>query len=354
LRYLQTVFRTTESAVIILAIALEKKYLYNNDDRLLLECCTLCPRECGVNRFIGAAGFCRMDALFNIASVCVHKGEEPVISGSRGICNIFFKGCNLRCIYCQNHEISKPSVMHKAGTDLRILLDQIEKILSTGIKAVGFVSPSHVVPQVKAIIKGLNSRGLRPVVVYNTSSYDKAEILRSLSGLIDVYLPDFKYFTPSLALAYSEVYDYPEVAIKALREMYYQKGSVLRLDEEGGAEYGMIIRHLVLPGHVEESINVLELIAEELSPGVHLSLMSQYHPTCQVKNHPVLDRPLWKEEYEVVVAAMERLGFRNGWVQDMESNDFYRPAFNEDRTDPFSNENLLKKVNACLWKITPG
>ena len=217
--------------------------------------------------------------------------------------------------------------MHKAGTDLRILLDQIEKILSTGIKAVGFVSPSHVVPQVKAIIKGLNSRGLRPVVVYNTSSYDKAEILRSLSGLIDVYLPDFKYFTPSLALAYSEVYDYPEVAIKALREMYYQKGSVLRLDEEGGAEYGMIIRHLVLPGHVEESINVLELIAEELSPGVHLSLMSQYHPTSYVKNHPVLNRPLSREEYSIVVAAMHRLGFRNGWVQEMDSFQNYMPDF---------------------------
>jgi putative pyruvate formate lyase activating enzyme len=272
-----------------------------------------------------------MDAGFNIASVCIHRGEEPTISGADGICNIFFEGCNLRCIYCQNHDISHPrEAMHHSGTDLQILLDKIEKILSTGIKAVGFVSPSHVVPQVKAIIRGLNSRGLRPVTVYNTSSYDKVETLRSISDLIDVYLPDFKYVTASMALEYSEASDYPEVAIKALKEMYYQKGSVLRIDEEGRAESGILIRHLVLPGHTEESIRVLEIIAEELSPGVNLSLMSQYHPTFQVRNHPVLDRPLRKEEYEMVAAAMEKLGFRNGWMQDMDSFQNYLPDFRKD------------------------
>lgn len=271
-----------------------------------------------------------MDAGFNIASVCIHRGEEPPISGPEGICNIFFEGCNLRCIYCQNHEISNPSAMIHYGSDLQILLNQIEKILSRGIKAVGFVSPSHVVPQVRAIIKGLNSRGLKPLTVYNTSSYDKVDTLRSISGLIDVYLPDFKYVTSSLALNYSEAYDYPAIAIKALREMYYQKGSVLRLDEEGRAEHGILIRHLVLPGHVEESIRVLEMIAEELSPGIHLSLMSQYHPTSEVKRHPVLNRPLRREEYETVVAAMHRLGFRNGWVQDMDSFKNYLPDFRKD------------------------
>jgi putative pyruvate formate lyase activating enzyme len=301
---------------------------------MLLEHCTLCPRECGADRFKGGTGFCRMDAGFNIASVCIHRGEEPVISGAGGICNIFFEGCNLRCIYCQNHEISQPenAISHQ-GTDPEKLLDLIEKILSDGINAVGFVSPSHVVPQVKLIIRGLNARGLKPLTVYNTSSYDKAETLRSLSDMIDVYLPDFKYATSSLAMKYSQAYDYPQVALKALKEMYYQKGSVLRVDEEGRAESGMLIRHLVLPGHIEESIRVLKIIAEELSPGVSLSLMSQYHPAFRAGNYPLLDRPLLKKEYDEVVAAMKKMGFRNGWVQDMDSNMNYRPDFSNE--NPF-------------------
>ena len=217
--------------------------------------------------------------------------------------------------------------------ELGVLLDQIEEILSKGINTVGFVTPSHVVPQVKAIIRGLHSRGLKPVTVYNTSSYDKAETLQSLSGLIDVYLPDFKYVTASLSGDYSEAFDYPDVAVKALREMYYQKGSVLRIDDHGRAEYGMIIRHLVLPGHIHESIRVLEVIADKLSPGVHLSLMSQYHPSSIVMNHPVLNRRLSREEYEKVVDAMHRLGFRNGWVQEIESNMNYLPDFS--REHPF-------------------
>ena len=317
-----------KGGLIIKAIALKKEYIYDIDDRLMLENCILCPRECGVNRFGGAPGFCRTDAGFHVASVCIHRGEEPPISGAAGICNVFFEGCNLRCIYCQNHDISQScSLLNPYRTDLETLLDRIEKILSAGINSVGFVSPSHVVPQVKAIIRGLNSHGFKPVTVYNTSSYDNAETLRKLSGLIDVYLPDFKYVTSSLALEYSEASDYPEVAIKALKEMYYQKGSALILDENGRAESGMLIRHLVLPGHIEESIRVLEIIAEELSPGVNLSLMSQFHPAFKVKNHPLLNRPLSKDEYEIVVSAMERLGFRNGWIQDMDSFQNYLPDF---------------------------
>jgi len=313
--------------------ALIQKYIYNIDDQLLLEHCTLCPRECGTDRFKGGTGFCGIDAGFNIASVCIHRGEEPSISGEKGICNIFFEGCNLRCVYCQNHEISQPATNQRSAMDLEMLLDQIVDILSTGINTVGFVTPSHVVPQVKAIIKGLHSRGFKPVTVYNTSSYDKVETLQGLSGLIDVYLPDFKYVTASMARDYSEAYDYPDVAIKALREMYYQKGSVLRIDDNGMAEYGMVIRHLVLPGHADESIRLLEVLADRLSPGVHLSLMSQYHPSSLVMKHPDLNRPLLREEYGKVVDAMHRLGFRNGWVQEPDSFQNYLPDFN--RSHPF-------------------
>jgi len=308
--------------------------LYDKIDTSLLEDCTLCPRECHVNRFDGGFGYCGIDSGLNIASVCVHKGEEPVICGNNGICNIFFSGCNLHCLFCQNHEISRPgSVIKNTGMDLNIVLDKIEEILFYGINAVGFVSPSHVVPLVKVIINGLHSRNLKPVTIYNTNSYDKAETIRSLDGLIDVYLPDYKYVTKEIASEFSDAVDYPLVALKAIKEMYYQKGSTLRLDDNGLAENGMLIRHLVLPGHIEESKSVLRLIAEELSPGVHLSLMSQYHPTYLVNDHPVLNRTLYKEEYEAVVEEMNKLGFRNGWVQDMDSNVNYRPDFRKE--EPF-------------------
>jgi putative pyruvate formate lyase activating enzyme len=308
--------------------------IYTPDEIKLLSRCTLCPRECGVNRFDGENGYCGMDANLNIASICIHRGEEPPISGPDGICNIFFAGCNLHCIYCQNYDISRPDAeCRKSSTSLDATLDHIEQMLASGIKAVGFVSPSHVVPQVKAIIRRLKTRGLQPITVYNTNSYDKPEVIESFDGLIDVYLPDYKYITPDLAADYSDADDYPEIVLKALKKMYYQKGSTLRLDEEGRAENGILIRHLVLPGHVEESKRVLRSIAEELSTGVHLSLMSQYHPIPFVKSHPLLNRSLYKSEYEAVVEVMKNLGFRNGWVQDMDSYLNYRPDFR--RENPF-------------------
>ena len=275
-----------------------------------------------------------MDAGLNIATICIHRGEEPVISGKEGICNIFFAGCNLHCVYCQNHEISQCD-FHGGNvfSDLENVLNKIVIILSEGIPAVGFVSPSHVVPQVKAIIRGLNDRGYRPLTVYNTNSYDKIETLKSLEGMIDVYLPDYKYVSSKTASEYSDASDYPEIALKAVKEMYYQKGSTLPLDENGRAERGLLIRHLVLPGHAEESKKVLRTIAEELSSGVHISLMSQYHPTSQVMDHPVLSRSLYKTEYDEVVKEMEDLGFRNGWIQDMESNVTYMPDFRKE--NPF-------------------
>ena len=303
---------------------------YTDSDHNLLSNCTLCPRECGVNRFRGNDGYCGTDAGLNISSVCIHRGEEPPVSGPAGICNIFFSGCNLRCIYCQNHDISRPC-SHKPGRldDPGYLIDRIEEILSQGVKGVGFVSPSHVVPQVKKIIQALHNRNLKPVTVYNTNSYDKPETLRQLAGMIDVYLPDIKYVSHEISLGYSDSDDYPVVAMNALKEMYYQKGSVLRTDKDGVAENGILLRHLVLPGHVEESRKVLRAIAE-ISTSLHISLMSQYHPVETVRNHPVINRTLYAEEYMSVVEEMDRLGFRNGWLQDPDSNQNYRPDFSRD------------------------
>jgi putative pyruvate formate lyase activating enzyme len=213
------------------------------------------------------------------------------------------------------------------------VLDQIERILEKGINTVGFVSPSHAVPQMKAIVNGLNDRGHKPIIVYNTSSYDKPGVLRESESVIDVYLPDYKYITNEVSASYSDAYDYPGVALMALKEMYYQKGSKLHLDDDGSAVNGLMIRHLVLPGHAEESKQVLKTIAEELSPGVSISLMSQYHPTKAVLKHKVLNRSLYEEEYNSVVEEMERLGFRNGWLQDPASNKNYLPDFS--REHPF-------------------
>jgi putative pyruvate formate lyase activating enzyme len=308
------------------------KDIYSPEEADLLSDCRLCPRECRVNRFEGGLGYCGTDAGLNIASICIHRGEEPPISGPHGICNIFFTGCNLRCIYCQNHDISQPEIRYKnPQTDPGTVLDRIEEILSHGINSVGFVSPSHVVPQVSAIIRGLGRRGINPITVYNTNSYDKTDTLRKIADVIDVYLPDYKYFTNTVASSFSDACDYPEVALKALREMYFQKGSVLVRNNNGMAERGILIRHLVLPGYAEESKKVLRSIAGELSPGVSISLMSQYYPAHLAKSHPELGRSLYRSEYESVTDEMEKLGFRNGWIQDPESCNSYLPDFTRDQ-----------------------
>ena len=240
----------------------------------------------------------------------------------------------MRCIYCQNHEISRGTESaHRSFMAKENILDRIVELLDKGVKAVGFVSPSHVIPQVLSIIEGLESRGLKPVKVFNTGGYDKAETIKMLDGIIDVYLPDFKYCSNELAIKFSDAPGYPGIAMKALKAMYYKKGSVLHTDDSGQAVSGLLIRHLVLPGHADESKKVLRMIADELSAGVHISLMSQYHPAGDVSGHARLGRSLYREEYESVVEEMDRLGFRNGYVQDMDSNLNYRPDFR--KSHPF-------------------
>ncbi|HEX2975131.1 MAG TPA: radical SAM protein [Bacteroidales bacterium] len=305
--------------------------MFLQEDIKLLSDCTVCPRNCNADRFAGGAGWCRIDAGPNVASVCIHRGEEPVISGNDGICNVFFYGCNLRCVFCQNHEISQPAVnFKKAGQTFEEVIDTVAAILNQGINSLGFVSPSHMIVQMTTIIRLIHDRGFKPVIVYNSNGFDKPEILRSLENIVDVYLPDLKYVTPALSSSLSGAAAYPETALKALKEMYFQKGSSLRLDDNGKAENGMLIRHLVLPGQAEESKNVLRKIAEELSTGVHISLMSQYYPAWKAVHMPPFDRSLYTAEYNEVVNEMHALGFRNGYVQDIESNITYRPDFGKD------------------------
>jgi putative pyruvate formate lyase activating enzyme len=309
---------------------------FTKAEEALLSSCTLCPRKCGVNRFSSALGFCNSDAGFGISSICCHRGEEPVISGEKGICNIFFSHCNMQCNFCQNHHISRNTgfILEEKPAFNEIIyricdtLEQTENII-------GFVSPSHRVPQMMAIISGIHQAGKRPITVYNTNGYDRVETLQMLEGLIDVYLPDFKYSDSRLAKEYSQTADYPKTALAALKEIYRQKGSALLLNNRNIAESGIIVRHLVLPGAAEQSIEVLRTIAEDISPGLHISLMSQYYPTDLIADHPVLNRTITRHEFESVVEAFHRFGFYHGWVQGMESHSVFHPDFF--REQPFGD-----------------
>lgn len=302
-----------------------------------LKQCRICPRDCGVDRSRGATGFCRTDTGFSIAAITRHRGEEPVLAGEGGICNVFFGHCNLRCRFCQNHQISRNErIIRGADWSLEQVVTAICDLLDEGRQRLGFVSPTHMVPQMVAIIRAIRQRGLRPIVVYNTNGYDRVETLKGLEEWVDVYLPDCKYSDQKLAGWLSGASDYPRVAASALLEMYRQKGNLLHLDETGLAERGLIVRHLVLPGAVANSLGVLHFLAEQLSPRLSLSLMAQYQPTPAMAGCPPLDRPLHPEEYAQVAAAMERLGFTNGWTQECASASQYNPDF--DRDDPFLEE----------------
>lgn len=299
-----------------------------------LSDCTICPRACHVDRVHGELGVCGTGAGLEIASICLHRGEEPPLCGDTGICNVFFSRCNLECTFCQNADISRnrgPIL----GREMRLeeAVAQIAAILDRGTALLGFVSPSHVIPQMRAIRAALVASGRAPTVVMNTNAYDRVETLAGLEGEVDVYLPDLKYLDRRLAARLSGAADYPQVATAALQEMYRQMGPQIEFDDQGLARRGLIVRHLVLPGQVENSQRVLRFIARALSPEVHLSLMSQYHPTPAVADDIELGRSLYPEEYEAVLDEMDRLGFENGWIQELDASATYLPDFS--RTDPF-------------------
>ena len=278
--------------------------------------------------------YCRTGAGYQIGAICLHQGEEPVISGEKGICNVFFTRCNLHCIYCQNHQISRnknPEIEYILTLDE--VVRQIETVLDQDVPAVGFVSPSHVIPQVQAVIRALLERGLAPVTVYNTHAYDRVESLKSLAPLIRVWLPDLKYMDEALALRLSDAPRYPAVACAAIREMIRQKGLALTLNDRGEIREGFIVRHLVLPGQVENSKRVLRFLARDISPDITVSIMAQYRPTPHVAGLEGLNRGVTKAEYDEVLDEMDFLGLKNGWVQELDSKDAYQPDFT--RSHPF-------------------
>jgi putative pyruvate formate lyase activating enzyme len=302
--------------------------------------CNLCPRQCNADRTL-ATGWCRADDRIHVASLVIHKGEEPPISGEKGIVNLFFPSCNMQCIYCQNYEISRRGTQ---GTVLTLdeVCDAIIELLPLSEGNLGFVSPSHFVPQMVSIIEELWKRGSYPTIIYNTNGYDLPETIQSLEGIVDVWLPDFKYSDDSLAVELSEAPGYSSIALAALKAMLHQVGTTLQTDDRGIARRGIIIRHLVLPGFVNNSIGVLKTIAEELSPNLHISLMSQYYPSdnlkienrkSQIANRKSLLRPITPIEYQKVLDSFHKLGFSRGWLQDYDSHLSYRPDFS--KKDPF-------------------
>ncbi|NSW45899.1 MAG: radical SAM protein [Bacteroidales bacterium] len=299
--------------------------------------CTLCPHECGANRNNGEIGVCGASAQQHIASICIHRGEEPAISGKNGICNVFFSYCNLSCVYCQNHQISRHISPLEEIMTTEAVVKQIIAFLDKGIRAVGFVSPSHMAIQVIDIIEQLWHLGYKPVTIWNSNAYDKVETLRMLEAYIDVYLPDFKYSDDGLALRYSKIKNYTQTAILAIKEMYYQKGNTLVLNNNGEIERGLIIRHLVLPHHTENSLNILDLIANELSPRIAISLMAQYYPPHDLTLPKELQGKLTKAAYQQVVDYAQELGINKGWIQEFESADFYQPDFH--KSHPFEHNN---------------
>ncbi len=304
--------------------------------------CTLCPRKCGVER-TRATGYCGAPDSLQVANVCIHRGEEPPLNP---IVNIFFSHCNLHCIYCQNYQISgrhtDTTTTPSTPTNIDALADLICQQLNTQYPTpdtplLGLVTATHYLHHIPSLLETIHRRGVNPIVVYNSGGYESVDSLRDLEGLVDIYLPDYKYADPALADLCSHAPDYPEVADAALREMIWQVGSGLKIDDSGHAYRGLIIRHLVLPGHVYNSLAVLDRLSaltdrlSILTP-LHLSLMSQYYPP-----HPGLpapfDRTLTPDEYDTVVRHALHLGFTEGWIQSLDAQLNYRPDFNQ--ANPF-------------------
>jgi putative pyruvate formate lyase activating enzyme len=296
--------------------------------------CVCCPRRCGVNRLEGQTGFCRIGADAQISHAGLHFGEEPPISGTRGSGTIFFVGCNLRCVFCQNHQISQEFQKDHSGFQTRpyppdALAAEMLRLQAAGAHNINLVSPSHVIFQAADAVVSAKAKGLTIPVVYNTNGYDSVDALRQIAGLVDIYLPDIKYLSNDLAKRYSSATDYADVIPAVLAEMLRQVGP-LEIDETGIARRGLLVRHLVLPGAVEDSRRCLALLAK-LSPSIHVSIMSQYSPQHHAAKYPEINHPLTTREYDEVTEYALELGLENAFIQELDSRDTYLPDFDRDR-----------------------
>ncbi|HET6978158.1 MAG TPA: radical SAM protein [Pyrinomonadaceae bacterium] len=305
----------------------------------LLERCTVCPRDCLNNRLNNEIAACYSGRLPIVSSYTPHFGEEPPLSGTKGAGNIFFGNCNLRCVYCQNYQISQT---HKQQLKNEVTHERLAEMMlelqSRGCHNVNFVSPTHFAPQMARAILIAAQNGLHVPVVYNTNAYDSVEVLRLLDRVVDVYLPDLKYADDESGYLYSKVSGYKDVSRAALREMFRQTGDELVFDENGLLKRGLVVRLLVLPNDIGSVSESIEWIRDELSPRVAISLMAQYYPTHQAesnKRYVLLSRRIRESEWMKATTALEELGMTEGWIQEFDgASYYYRPDFSDAET-PF-------------------
>lgn len=295
----------------------------------ILRRCVLCPQMCRVDRTAGAQGVCRLGAGMVMSSALPHHGEEPPLSGTRGAGTIFFSSCNLRCVFCQNYQISHTAEGRLVSVDdvAGIMLD----LEARGCHNIEPVTPTPHLAGIMAALFLARRRGLRVPLVWNCSGYEREGVVRLLEGMVDIYLPDFKYGIDEAGLDFSGVRDYSRHARASLREMVRQVGDALEV-EDGIAKKGILVRHLVLPGRVDSSLAVLRTI-REVSPAIPLSLMAQYTPVPAVSRHPLLGRRVMREEYERVVEAALDMGFEELYTQEVDERAL-TPDFDLDR--PFA------------------
>ena len=292
----------------------------------LLEKCTICPHNCGINRTNNQIGRCKSKDTVKIALYSTHNFEEPCISGKKGSGTVFFSNCNMNCVFCQNYEISQQ------GKGKEITIEELAEIFikqqEKDVENINLVTPTSYVPQIIEAIKIARNKGLKLPIVYNTNGYEKVETLKMLEGYVDIYLPDFKYSDNELAKRLSKVDNYFEIATQALTEMYKQTGKAV-FDDRGIMQKGMIIRHLVLPNHILNSRRVLKWINENMHE-VYVSVMAQYFPTYKAKDIEDINRKLTKEEYEQIENYLYRLDLENGYIQELgEHEEEYVPKWDE-------------------------
>lgn len=289
-----------------------------------LECCTICPHNCKINRTKNP-GRCKSTDKIKIALYSIHNFEEPCISGEKGSGTIFFSNCNMNCVFCQNYEISQ------LGRGKEITIEELANVMikqqERNVQNINLVTPTSYALHIVEAIKIARKKGLEIPIVYNTNGYESVETLKLLEGYVDIYLPDLKYYYDDLAKKYSKVDNYFEIATKAIQEMYRQVGTPV-LDENGVMKKGLMIRHLILPNEVQNSKKVLKWIKENIDSNVYVSIMAQYFPTYKAKEIPEIARKITKEEYEKVENYLYELDLENGYIQELgEHEEEYVPTW---------------------------
>lgn len=289
------------------------------------ENCLLCPRKCGINRRTGQTGVCGVSSEIKVARAALHYWEEPCISGKRGSGAVFFSGCSLHCVFCQNREISDG----KAGKLIskERLSDIFMELADKGANNINLVTPGQYIPDIVWAVNDAKSRGMKLPIIYNTSGYENVTELKLLEGIVDVYLPDFKYMDSTLSARYSRAKDYPSVAKQALSEMVRQQPDVVIDDATGLIQKGVIVRQLLLPGHVNDAKAVLKYLYDTYHNHVYISMMSQFTPIA-LKDYPEINRTVTRREYERLVDYALEIGITNAFIQEGDvAKDSFIPAF---------------------------